>query len=339
MLDKYYKDSYFRLAIFVFIFMASQSFSLWFARQATSATHYAWPLLLFLYVSTGLILLFPTKTLKLARPLVPLIIFLSIWTLEVALSILPQNITPRAVLWPMSFVVISSVALILRHHTIVAWANFLMANMLVLRWYSDFYGAGTNLALFFFTPAVILGSAQVLISQVDVFQLKAEESEGLLKTAEDRSVKQQGVSFTAERRVKEVRALAEDMLKRIAFDPSPVTRTEIDDFRFAEAQLRDTIRGRYIVNDKILQATLAARQRGAKVDILDERNAPLPEHLSKLLTEAALEILQQVSQGEVTIRAFPKDDPTAVMVVFDGGNDEDSAQAIEISQEGQLERF
>lgn len=339
MQDKYFKDPYFRLAILIFVLLTSQSFSLWFVRQSRSDHPYTWIALIFMYVANLIIIFFPTKEVKLPRLLLPVVVLLTLWIQQLALSALPHNITLKASLWPMLVVVITSVGLILRHHAFIAWVTFLLANILRLNWHSDFYGSTTNIALFFFLPAVVIACTQVIIAQVDVFQLKAEESEGLLKNAEDRSVKEQGASFTAERRVKEVRALSEAMLQRIAFNPAPVTRDEINDFRFAEAQLRDTIRGRYIVNEQILQATWAARKRGVKVDILDERGETLPDNISKLLTESAVDLLDEVNDGTVTIRAFPKDDLTAVMLVHDGGNNEDDAVAIEISQEGILERF
>lgn len=339
MLDKYYKDRYFLLALLVFLLITSQSFGLWYTQQATSDRPFAWVALLLLFVINTVILFFPSKQVHLPKILLPFVLLLTLWIQQLAFSSLPHNITIKASLWPMLVMLLTAVGLILRHHAVAAWVTFFMGNILRLNWHSDFYAPSTNVALFFFVPATILVSAQIIITQVDVFQLKAEESEGLLKNAEDKSVKQQGVSFTAERRVKEVRELAETMLHRIAYDPAPVTQEEIRDFRFAEAQLRDTIRGRYIVNEQILQATWAARKRGAQVDILDERGEPLPKNISKMLTESAVDLLDEVSSGTVTIRAFPKDDLTAVMLVHDPNNDSDEGMAIEISQDGVLERF
>ena len=140
--------------------------------------------------------------------------------------------------------------------------------------------------------------------------------------------------------MQDVRRLAGGLLERIAYDPSEVTEYDINQFRLTEAQLRDTIRGRSIATPYILELARAARDRGVVVDILDERGQPLPPRVLEATTEQLAEILNHAHCGVVTIRAFPKGDPTAVFIVHDNDNEDEDPIAIEIADvTGEVSRF
>jgi ribosomal protein S3 len=74
--------------------------------------------------------------------------------------------------------------------------------------------------------------------------------------------------------------------------------------KLLEAQLRDGIRGRELIDSKLQEAIRAARLRGIEVVVLDEGG------LSSLAENSKVEIrqrfaaeLDQISSGRVTIRA------------------------------------
>lgn len=64
--------------------------------------------------------------------------------------------------------------------------------------------------------------------------------------------------------------IAGPMLRDVVLAAGRLTDAERDQARLLEARLRDDIRGRALVNDRVRDAALAARRRGIVVQLLDE---------------------------------------------------------------------
>lgn len=172
------------------------------------------------------------------------------------------------------------------------------------------------------------------------FNQRKREIRRMLLIARSNDEAEQDSKNASYQRVQDVRRLAGGLLERIAHDPSEVTEYDINQFRLTEAQLRDTIRGRSIATPYILEITRTARDRGVRVDILDERGQPLPPKVMEATTEQVAEVLNHAQCGVVTIRAFPKDDPTAVFIVHDNDDENEDPIAIEIADvTGEVSRF
>ncbi|WP_016996206.1 hypothetical protein [Kocuria atrinae] len=172
------------------------------------------------------------------------------------------------------------------------------------------------------------------------FNQRKREIRRMLLTARSNDEAEQDSKNASYQRVQDVRRLAGGLLERIARDPSEVTEYDINQFRLTEAQLRDTIRGRSIATPYILEITRTARDRGVRVDILDERGQPLPPKVMEATTEQVAEVLNHAQCGVVTIRAFPKGDPTAVFIVHDNDDEDEDPIAIEIADvTGEVSRF
>ncbi|MDO4253785.1 MAG: hypothetical protein Q4C81_01350 [Kocuria sp.] len=179
----------------------------------------------------------------------------------------------------------------------------------------------------------LLLAFQILVAEVERLFIRRYEAWSLGASARTTDEENQDAVNASIRRVQEVRRMAGGLLERIAHDSSPVTSYDISQFRLTEAQLRDSIRGRAISNPRLLEVTRNARDRGIKVDILDERGVPLPPAIMDIVTDQATMVLDSATKGAVTIRAFPPDDSTAVFIVHDPGDEDSDAVAIEISQE------
>lgn len=335
----YYNHQRFQVGIFAYFVFMVVCFFAWYQKTLV-AESFAWIPMLSCAVAELSIVLFPTRERKLPFFMLPAIILMGLLTNQYMLSKLPPNLAPITMLWPLQITIVMCGVLILRSHIFAAWTLFgLTALLFVKNHLGVFISTGAILAECL-VPMALLGGIHVFQAQIQQSFHKARQSRLLLQSAEMGRAQEESVSNIATQRVQEVTALTQDMLHRIAYNPAPVTATDIDEFRFTEAQLRDTIRGRHLVNSQILEATMAARRRGVKVDILDERGEALPEHITQVLTECALEVLIPAQSGTVTIRAFPKDDPTAVMLVHDGNSSTEDPVAIEIAQKtGEVERF
>ncbi|MDO4916917.1 MAG: hypothetical protein Q3974_04800 [Rothia sp. (in: high G+C Gram-positive bacteria)] len=339
MLNQYFKNPVFITGIGIFGVLGLFSFINWYLGFTLRMPLLWLPFLACAFFVMSLVL-FPTGALRLPVFVVPAITLTTLLTVQFMLNHLPHNLTTFHILWLALFTLAVCSGLILRSHVVATWVVFIFVQFLVLKWHLGLFITPTSIFAQFVVPAGILFGVLTFRRQMRQATHRARQSRILLQHAEFGREKEQDVSDVAAQRVQEVRALTEDMLHRIAYNSEPVTHDEIDEFRFTEAQLRDTIRGRHIVNNEILEAAMAARRRGAKVDILDERGEALPPRLVTSLTHCAVDLLDNAHGGTITIRAFPKDDPTAVMLVHDGNSESDEPSAIEIEQDsGKVERF
>ncbi|MFW0107635.1 hypothetical protein ACN08Z_00695 [Rothia sp. P7181] len=338
---KYYSTSLFRiisLAIFVLLFLG---YLTWHLSLEAIPLGNDIPLIACIVLNM-ILLLFPTqKSIKLPLVLMPIITFVSMLIVQLALNDLPHNLRPFWLLWPVSVTLITCVILVLRDCTRTAITLYIVSALLVVKWHQNIFTSTLTILAEFFIPIFLLWAAFIFRQHISTFDVAVRKTIRMIKRLQSNNAQEQNISNIAAQRVQEVRTLTEEMLHRIAYNDAPITAEEIDDFRFTEAQLRDTIRGRYIANRPILNAALKARRRGAKVDILDERGCSLPEAVETSLTECAIDLLNNATGGTITIRAFPASDKVAVMIVHDGNHEDDeSPSAIEIMQgTGEVIRF
>ncbi len=94
------------------------------------------------------------------------------------------------------------------------------------------------------------------------------------------------------------------MLERIVESGGRLTDAERESARLGEAGLRDEIRGRALVNERVREAVRNARIRGVEVVLLDEGGLDTaePELVARMLGDVASAI-DGVSSGRVTVRA------------------------------------
>ncbi|WP_218713272.1 hypothetical protein [Arthrobacter sp. BF1] len=104
------------------------------------------------------------------------------------------------------------------------------------------------------------------------------------------------------------------------------------DLALLEAELRDQIRGRALVTPEIQHAARAARRRGVKVDLLDDRKTSLPDTVAANVFRQLLGILGAAQSGTLRARALPVgESPTVTILAFDDSEDENETY-VEISE-------
>lgn len=231
------------------------------------------------------------------------------------------------------------VALVIRQRTGWAWAMCWIVLALAAT-----YGArsphGLIMGALATAPAFgLLLVSTLMVQEVDRLVERRRDARALSASARTDDDAEQDTVNASIRRVHDVRQLTGPLLERIAGSSAPVSAQEIEGFRIVEAQLRDSIRGRSIATPQLSEATRRARERGVSVDILDERGRVLPDAILGIVSRHAAAVLDAAHSGSVTIRAFSEDDPTAVLIVHDPGNDDD-AVALEIAQDtGEVSEF
>jgi len=94
------------------------------------------------------------------------------------------------------------------------------------------------------------------------------------------------------------------ILQRIVTAGGNLTDAERVEAKLSEAALRDEIRGRELVNDRVREAVRLARIRGVEVVLLDEGglDGADPEQKTKILNDVA-DALDGLNFGKVTVRA------------------------------------
>lgn len=338
MLAKYYRS---RMLISVFTagsLLVITAFAIWY-HHFTVVTAPHWVAILAAYLLAICPIFLPSYRLELPVFIPPLVVVLGLSSVEMTLTAISHSLTFSNLFWPLIAYTALTLGLILRRHSFYGLVFFVGFTILVLSWHTRYFDSRLTLATEFIIPILLMIIAMIVPRQIEQANSKTRQARGMRIIADADRAEETGMGAVASQRVQEVRTLTEDMLYRIAYNPNPVSHEEMDSFRFAEAQLRDTIRGRYIVNRQILDAAWLARQRGVKVDILDERGSSLPGRIASALTHCAVDLFDNASGGTITIRAFPSDDPCAVMLVHDGNSEDDEPSAIEISQAGIIERF
>lgn len=338
MLAKYYRSRILTLVLSTVTLLILGSFFFWYNHYTiTRAPH--WAIILSPYALAALPVFLPTKRLALPDVMLPIILVLALNSVDTTLSSMSHSVTFANLFWPLMAYTLLAVGLVLRRHTFFGWLFFIGFVVLVLSWHTNYFDSRLALSTEFAIPSLLMVVSMVVPQQIEQAVSKTRQARGMRIIADAGRAEETDMGAIATQRVQEVRTLTEDMLHRIAYNGSPVTHAEMDEFRFTEAQLRDTIRGRYIVNKEILDAAWLARQRGVKVDILDERGSALPSRVAAALTQCAVDLFDNASGGTITVRAFPSDDDTAVMLVHDGNSEGEDPSAIEISQTGVIERF
>ena len=104
------------------------------------------------------------------------------------------------------------------------------------------------------------------------------------------------------RRLSETLRISYPLLQKIA--AGQLDEASKQEAKLLEAQLRDSIRGRELIDSKMQVAIRSARLRGIEVVVLDEGGlAALAENAKAELRQRLAAELDQISSGRVTIRA------------------------------------
>ncbi len=197
----------------------------------------------------------------------------------------------------------------IRGQPAISWAGTAIMALDVLVWggIGDLFDTG-------------LAGALALVVAANAISFSLDRSETETEQYLQKAIEIQAVSAAESvtrqersRRLSETLEVAYPLLNKIS-------RGEIDEVsrqeaKILEAQLRDGIRGRNLINDKLKASIYAARQRGIEVTVLDEGglDAITDSAREKIRNRLATE-LDQVVDGRVTIRA-PRGSKTSATFV------------------------
>lgn len=163
-----------------------------------------------------------------------------------------------------------------------------------------------------------VGIAQLLIVELGRAGSEARVLEAAERAAAAWRAAEQAHLGEREVRLGQTRAIASDMLRRIAVADPELTDQERQECRLLEASVRDEIRGRRLLDDQVRRRVLEARRRGVTVSVLDEGGLDhsSDQESGRILRELA-SALGDLGQGvdRVVVRTASPDSESAVTLV------------------------
>ena len=186
----------------------------------------------------------------------------------------------------------------IRGQQAVSWIGASVLALEVLVWGGNgtLFNTGLAGALSLVVAANVLSYALARIdSETQIYLDKAIEIEAA-------SAIESATRTERSRRLNETLQIAYPLLQRISM--GEIDQDTRQEAKLLEAELRDGIRGRELIDNKLKVAIRAARLRGVEVVVLDEGGlASLTESSKTEIREKFATELDQVSGGRVTIRA------------------------------------
>lgn len=197
----------------------------------------------------------------------------------------------------------------IRQHKVIAWAGSGILTIEVLSWggLEALFNSGLGGAL-----ALVAAAHAISVG----LQNSAKQTAAYLETAkatEVSSAAETAIRQERSRRITTTLRGALPMLEKIA--AGKLTESEKQEAMFLEAQLRDEIRGRALINQKLKASVQSARARGVEVVLLDEGGLDeVSEDEREQIRNRMAQELDLISTGRVTIRS-PKQENVRVTFV------------------------
>lgn len=204
--------------------------------------------------------------------------------------------------WYVSGVATLMAIVAVRQHKVIAWLGSGVLFLHVISWGGIDYlfqsGLAGALGLVVAAHALSVGLEKSASEQESYLEIaKVTEAETAVDTA---------IRNERSRRLTKTLQGTMPMLEKIS--NGQLTDSERLEARLLEAELRDEIRGRQIINDEVRLAVKKARGRGVEVVLLDEGGLDSSSQIERdqLRNRIASE-LDQIQSGRVTIRAPHQD--------------------------------
>ncbi|GGF00610.1 hypothetical protein [Mycetocola zhadangensis] len=201
---------------------------------------------------------------------------------------------------------------VVRRQELVGWVGVIFLTVQSILW----CGLGTSVQIGITGSLMWVIIASVLTRSLVKVSRDAEN----LAVAEREAAKWQAAQDAHQgerrRRLDQTAVRALPMLREIILSGGELSEEQRVESRVLEAGLRDEIRGRRLLNDRVRESVLAARRRGTTVSLLDEGTIDdLPEaELSRAL-DAVADAVDRTEATKMIIRTAPSDTDVAVTLV------------------------
>lgn len=204
-----------------------------------------------------------------------------------------------------------------------AWAGIAVMVVAVLLWSRDLFAL----------PAlgVIGGPIWVAVAYATTQAISSSSRDArLFEQAEQRAAQwhaQEEAEFFERRvRLSQMNTLVAPMLRLIVTSDGALDAAARRECLHLEAAMRDEIRGRRLLDDRVRQEVLAARRRGVEVTLLDDGGIDdLDRTALARVTAVIAEEVGRTTADRVVVRTAQQGDDTAVTIVGLKGGETDAA--------------
>ncbi|MFU8945597.1 hypothetical protein ACLRGF_02590 [Mycetocola zhadangensis] len=214
--------------------------------------------------------------------------------------------------WHVSAIGTLMTIAVVRRQELVGWIGVIFLTVQSIVW----CGFGTSVQIGITGSLMWVIIASVLTRSLVKVSRDAEN----LATAEREAAKWQAAQDAHQgerrRRLDQTAVRALPMLREIILSGGELSEEQRVESRVLEAGLRDEIRGRRLLNDRVRDSVLAARRRGATVSLLDEGTIDdLPETELTRVLDTVADAVDSTEATKMIIRTAPNDTDVAVTLV------------------------
>ena len=197
-----------------------------------------------------------------------------------------------------------------RGHVFIGWLGFLAIASQIIIW----GGIGTLL-----NAGIVGALLMVFAGHASGYAIRTADRQAAEAITIQRNLEVGSAGRTAARKVRQERIQqtlqkAEPLLSVISKSEGVLNSQQTEEARLLEAELRDLIRGRGLVNDKVSEAANKARARGVRVELLDEGGLEDVEGQERAdILDKVARAIDSVVDGKITVRS-PKGESWRVTI-------------------------
>lgn len=187
-----------------------------------------------------------------------------------------------------------------RGHVVIGWLGFLAIASQTIA----FGGVGTLLNAGVVGALLMVFAGHASGYAIATADKQAQEAIEAQRIFEVEATKRSTARKVRQERIQQTLRKAEPLLTTIVESDGKLSSNQAEQARFLEAELRDLIRGRGLINDRVSEAVNQARSRGVKVELLDEGGLENIEPAERdAILNRVIEAINSVVDGKITIRS------------------------------------
>ena len=226
-----------------------------------------------------------------------------------------QVIVPGYSQWYFGAGVVALFYVCLRGRVGWAWIGYVAMCLAIALWGLTADGPSAVLLIARQLPIMVMGTLFAIGMRRTVDQIETLAADASTRVAAEAAAE----ATAAERRERlaELETLATPLLRRLARGQRMSAEDRVQ-FALAEAELRDSVRGRAFHGPAVSKAARAARRRGVDVMLLDDSGTPLPESELQRVRDAVVRALDAAEDGAVTARLMPAGRDQIATILVDG---------------------
>jgi hypothetical protein len=243
----------------------------------------------------------------------------------------PVPLTSPLQTWPLGMSVVTYTFMCVRGRTPLAWLGLLMSVGVTVLWaVSTGQGAHYGLSYSLINAAPLLMSTFFAFTirplGRSIFELRRQSTERIAAQAAAAAVLDE-----RDAQLERLDALARPLLERAATGPDLGPEDSMACI-ILEADLRDSLRARRLVDPVLQESVRAARRRGVGVVLLDDHaDGNLSDEVRATIVASAAGCLDGIESGSATIRLLPPGRPVLATMLVES---QESTYRVEYAHDG-----